>query len=256
MQAGGWSPSVSICPDPADATLLGVVRALQPHPADPDAGELMAAIPRRRTHRRVYRSHVVAEADLLALREAVSAQGARLDVADVAARRHLAHLMRRALREQLADSELRNEAEGWVRRTGTATPAGHQDVDGIPASSLGNFGFPVDSLAHAGNRGDGDAGVVEEELARSTVLVVATRGDSTADWVIAGMALERLLLVATVKELVASFAEQALQREDTREEVAQILGQWGRPQVLLRIGRALVDTPPTPRRPLADLLRL
>jgi hypothetical protein len=254
LQAAGYSAALSICPDPGDPTLLGVVRAVRRHPVDPAVSELMAAIPRRRTHRRVYRSHVVAEADLLALREAVSSQGARLDVADTAARRQLAHLMRRALRAQLADSELRREAEDWVRRASGATP-GRAEVDGIPAGSLGNFGFPVDSLAHAGNRGDGDAGVVEEELARSTVLVIATRGDTSTDWVLAGMAVERLLLVATVKELVASFAEQALQQEDTRQEVAQTLGQWGRPQVLLRIGRALVDTPPTPRRPLADLLR-
>ena len=92
-------------------------------------------------------------------------------------------------------------------------------------------------------------------MARSTVLVVATRGDTKPDWVMAGMAVERLLLVATVKELVASFAEQALQHQDTRQEVAQTLGQWGSPQVLLRIGRALVDTPPTPRRPMSDLFR-
>jgi hypothetical protein len=126
-------------------------------------------------------------------------------------------------------------------------------VDGIPRGALGTAPFPIDSVVHGGHAGAPDAGDLEEELARSTVLVISTREDSRHDWVVAGLALQRLLLVATVKGLVATFADQAVQDPLLRPEVAEVLGIWGSPQVLLRVGRALVDAPRTPRRPLDQL---
>jgi nitroreductase len=248
LRAMGYTPEVALLPDPASPTLIGTVRTTGRRPPTEDDLRLERVILQRHTHRRVYRSHVVAEDDLLDLRQAASAEGARLSVADSAARRRLAPLLRRAVRAQAADPELRQEVERWVRR------GGRHHVDGIPSSALGTSPFPVDSLVHGGHRGAPDAGEVEEELARSTVLVISTREDSRHDWVLAGMALERLLLTATLKGLVATFADQALQDPSVRPEVAETLGIWGRPQVLLRIGRALVDAPLTPRRPLGEVL--
>lgn len=250
MSAAGLQPEVQLLPDPADPTLVATVRAIARRPGPAEDVELAAVVPMRRTHRRVYRSHAVGEEDLLELRRVVTAEGARLSVADPAARRRLAHLLRRAVRTQAADPELRHEVEHWVRRGGQAT---EPVVDGIPARSLGTSPYPVDSLVHGGNPGVAEAGQVEEELARSTVLVISTRDDSRHDWLVAGMALERMLLTATTKGLVATFADQALQDRQTRPEVAEVLGIWGRPQVLLRVGRALVEAPVTPRRSLADL---
>jgi nitroreductase len=247
MRALGFVPEVALLPDPAAPSLIGTVRAAgRCTPSDDDL-LLERMILQRHTHRRVYRSHVIAEDDLLELRQAASAEGARLSVADAGARRRLAHLLRRAVRNQAADPELRDEVERWVRR------GGQHYVDGIPSSALGTSPFPVDSLVHGGHRGAPEAGEVEEELARSTVLAISTREDSRHDWVVAGMALDRLLLVATAKGLVATFADQALQDDAVRPEVAEALGIWGKPQVLLRIGRALVDAPITPRRSLDDL---
>ena len=250
LRSLGYVVETATLPDPAEPALVATVRAVGRTATRSPDGDLARMVPLRHTHRRVYRSHAVAEEDLLDLRQAVAVEGARLSVADAAARRRLAHLLRRAVRAQAADPELRGEIERWVRRGGpTATDA----VDGIPSSALGTSPFPVDSLVHGGHRGAPEAGEVEEELARSTVLVISTRGDSRHDWVVAGMALERLLLVATAKGLVATFAEQALQDPRLRPEVAEVLGIWGPPQVLLRIGRPLVDAPLTPRRPLSEL---
>lgn len=248
LRARGLSPSVTLLPDPAEPRLVAVVRSTGALPVGAEDFALAEAIPIRRTHRRVYRSHLVAEGDLLELRRAVVAEGARLNLADPAARRKLAHLLRRAVRHQAADHELRGEVERWVRRD-----SGGGAVDGIPQESLGTSPYPVDSLVHAGHAGAPEATGVEEEMARSTVLVVSTRGDSRLDWLVAGMALQRLLLVATTKGLVATFADQAVQEADLRVEVAEAMGIWGQPQVMLRIGRAVVEAPPTPRRPLADL---
>ncbi|MDQ1290168.1 MAG: hypothetical protein QG622_3734 [Actinomycetota bacterium] len=247
LRALGYTPEIALLPEPAEPSLIGTVRAVAERPASDDDDAMHRMIPERRTHRRVYRSHAVAEEDLLDLRQAVSAEGARLSVADSASRRSLADLLRRAVRNQAADPELRDEVERWVRR------GGHGYVDGIPSSALGTSPFPVDSLVHGGHRGAPEAGAVEEELARSTVLIISTREDSRHDWVVAGMALERLLLTATVKGLVANFTNQALQDPTVRPELTETLGIWGEPQVLLRVGRPLVEAPASPRRPLDDL---
>jgi hypothetical protein len=250
LRALGYGVDIATLPDPAEPALVATVRVTGRIPASPADTELARMVTLRHTHRRVYRSHAVAEEDLLDLRQAVGAEGARLSVADPAARRRLAHLLRRAVRAQAADPELRGEVERWVRRGGAA--AGDV-VDGIPSNALGTSPFPVDSLVHGGHRGAPEANEVEEELARSTVLVISTRGDTRHDWVVAGLGLERLLLAATVKGLVATFADQVLQDPAIRPEVADVLGIWGRPQVLLRVGRPLVDAATTPRRPLTEL---
>lgn len=172
---------------------------------DETATTLAGAVLERRTHRRIYRSHAVAEDDVLALRGAVQAEGARLILPDRDTRRRLAHLIRRACR-------------------------------GAPGLST----LPPEDF--------------EDDLARSTVVAVSTSGDSRQDWALAGVALQRMLLTATTRSLVASFTDQPLQHPDLRAEAADLLAAPGTPQVLLRIGRALTDTPVTPRRPLAELL--
>jgi nitroreductase len=246
LRALGYATVTDLLPDPSQPELIARVRATGHRPAGPADLALNESVRQRHTHRRVYRSHAVAEEDLLDLRQSVVGEGGRLSVADPSARRRLAHLLRRAVRVQAADVELRNEIERWVRR-GTGAD------DGIPSQALGTSPFPVDSLVHAGHGGAPEASEVEEELARSTVLTISTREDSRRDWVIAGVALERMLLAATAKGLVATFTDQALQIPELRLEVAEVLGIWGMPQVLLRVGRALVDAPPTPRRPLSEL---
>jgi len=192
---------------------------------------------------------VIAEEDLLDLRQAVAAEGARLSVTEPAVRRHLVDLLRRAVRAQAEDAELRREVERWVRKDAADAEAG----DGIPLAALGTSPYPVDSLVHGGLAGVPDAEDIEAELARSTLLVISTRGDTPRDWVLAGTALERLLLAATAGGLVATFAQQALQDRAVRVEVTEVLGIWGHPQVLFRVGRALVEAPRTPRRPLEQL---
>ncbi|MFN8076508.1 MAG: hypothetical protein U0Q15_13975 [Kineosporiaceae bacterium] len=250
LRALGHLPEVEVLPDPAEPTLIGTVRAVAEQDPTPADRILHRMIPLRRTHRRVYRSHVVAEEDLQDLRGAVAAEGARLTVADPALRRHLAHLLRRAARVQAEDAELRREAERWVRRD----PEDATPVDGVPVASLGGSPFALDSLVSGPRPTVPGTDEVEEELARSTVLAISTQDDTRADWVLAGMALQRLLLAATAKGLVVGFADQALQDPGIRDDVASVLDLWGRPQVLLRVGRALVEAPATPRRPLAQLV--
>ena len=69
----------------------------------------------------------------------------------------------------------------------------------------------------------------------------------------AGLALETVLLAATSVGMVASFLNQVVQQEAYRPDLAALFDEVGHPQVVLRIGRPLVDVPLTPRRPLTDV---
>ena len=96
---------------------------------------------------------------------------------------------------------------------------------------------------------------VLQDLEQGTVAVLVTRHDDRLSWVQAGRALQSLLLTATARGLVASFLNQAVREADLRHRLAGLLDHSGLPQIVLRVGEPLVDVPPTPRRPLAEVLR-
>jgi nitroreductase len=89
-----------------------------------------------------------------------------------------------------------------------------------------------------------------------TVAVLTTDGDRPADWLRAGQALLRVLLSATMDGLGAAYVNQPLELPDLRTRVRDELDLPGFPQLILRFGRPLGGwPPPTPRRPVCDLLR-
>jgi nitroreductase len=245
----GYDVRADLLPSDAPRDFLVTLALIGPRPANQAEARLHRMIPLRHTHRRVYRSNVVAEEDLLHLRQAAAAEGALLSVADPSHRRQLALLLHHAATAQFQNRQLRDEVERWIRR-GTDPEA---DIDGIPSIALGTAPFPVDSLVHANTAEVPRPEEIESELARSTVLILSTREDTKLDWIMAGLALQRLLLTATGLGLVATFAEQPLQNPALRPQVTEALQIRGYPQVLLRIGRPLVDVPATPRRPIESL---
>lgn len=249
LAARGHRPQVRLLPDPGDAALLAVVEegpASPPHVDDIADAE---AIGRRRTHRRLHSPEPVDVAVLGDLERSVAREGATLTVVDRAGRRAIAGLLAKAVRLQAESREFVAEVEGWVRHWEPGQPP----VDGIPVTSLGTAPYPVDSLVqeHTETVREDD---VAEVLDASTVVAISTSGDRRRDWLVAGMALERMLLRATGAGLVATFADQATQHPATRRDLAEVLDVLGHPQNVLRLGYPLVDVAPTPRRPLDDLL--
>jgi hypothetical protein len=92
---------------------------------------------------------------------------------------------------------------------------------------------------------------------RPTVLVMGTGNDDRYAWLLAGRALGRVLLDATVAGLAASPLTQALDWPDTRQRMRSRLSLVGHPQMLLRIGYPSTPDAGTPsgRRPVEDVLR-
>ena len=82
------------------------------------------------------------------------------------------------------------------------------------------------------------------------VAILSTPEDTPMAWLNAGQALQRVLLLATIRGLAASFLNQPLDTPEIRRE----LFAFGHPQMILRLGYARPDVG-TPRRALADLMR-
>jgi len=84
--------------------------------------------------------------------------------------------------------------------------------------------------------------------------MLSTAGDIPRDWLAAGQALQRLLLVGVQLGLQASYLNQPVQVATLRPKLQQITGCPGYAQLLLRIGTPTQVKPAAPRRPLADVL--
>jgi hypothetical protein len=83
--------------------------------------------------------------------------------------------------------------------------------------------------------------------------IVATRRDGPAEWLRAVQAVQRVLLEATANEVSTSLLNQAVEHDTLRWLLHDPLGSWTRPQPVIRFGYG-PPVPPTPRRPIADVL--
>jgi hypothetical protein len=83
---------------------------------------------------------------------------------------------------------------------------------------------------------------------RPTIAVLSTDHDRRTDWLRAGQALERVLLVATANGIRASLLHQALEWPDLREQlVPQPSDRRGHAQMVIRLGYG-PEGPASPRR--------
>ncbi|RAJ46443.1 hypothetical protein K353_00821 [Kitasatospora sp. SolWspMP-SS2h] len=183
---------------------------------------------------------------------AAADEDAVLDVLEESGARRVLALTAEAEARIAGDAARRAETGGWLR----AEPAGRAPAsgaaDGIPERALG----PQDHEARVPVRNFAGRGPVHTQRfeALPQVATLATRGDTAADWLRAGQALERVWLVATARGLRVSVLHQAVELPDTRRRLCDPDSGFGTVQVVLRVGYG----PPgaaTPRRSVDDLLR-
>jgi hypothetical protein len=90
--------------------------------------------------------------------------------------------------------------------------------------------------------------------AEPALAVLSTEGDAAADQLLAGLALERVLLTATREGLTASFLNQPLEYDDLRRAVQRTTGKAGFAHMVVRFGHSTV-TARTPRRPVSEFVQ-
>lgn len=236
-----WQPSATI------PTHLATVDVLGAHTTRAVDRELYGALRRRSSSRQPMTSRPVPVGLVSQFRAAVRREGAALHVLTGEDADTLIAIARDADASQRGDRAYREELGRW-------TTAGPARRDGVPAAAFGTAPGPQQVPQRDFTQG-GVAGDRPEEAfeAAPTFAVVTTAADTVVDWLRAGMALQRLLLVATSHWLRAGFLTQPLELPAFRDQVRGLIDPHRMPQVVLRVGYG--PTPPrSPRRALDEVL--
>jgi nitroreductase len=241
----GWESEVRLLPHPSDPDLLAELRPGQRRPATQADERLWQAIWRRHSNRAPFWPDQVPADARTRLVAAATAEGGWLALligsGPVNA---LAQIAQTANQVLMRDPEYRAELAAWTR-------SGRAAADGVPTDAGGPSPAPQDLLPQ---RPFGSHRAASHDFEpQPLVAVLGTVGDGPGDQLIAGQALQRVLLTATDAGLAVSMVSQPIEVASAREELRLALHQYGAPQMVLRIG---YGTPAsiTPRRPVEDVL--
>jgi hypothetical protein len=248
----GYAYRLEICPDPDHPTFLARVRLGFKTETFTEEILMFHAIQKRHTNRLPFREEPIPESLLATLQTVTQQEGAWLDfVRDEDLRFAVADLIATADRMQWSDKAFRRELADWLHSNRCAKR------DGIPgyASGLGNLKARAQPLmVRTFDLGKGRAARDREIAIHSPVLaLLRTEGDTIADWMHAGQALESVLLRARVEDVWASFLNPQIEVGSLRTKLAETLGCSGFPQILLRLGFGS-EVKPTPRRSVAQAM--
>ena len=248
LAALGWQSTVHRFPNPADSDHLAAIELQRREPAELDIA-LAAAIPRRRTDRRIFSSWPVPPGDIALMGSRAARAGVTLlRVEDVTG---LKDVVEQAVRTHAADDEYLRELTTWSGR--------HGSLAGVPAR---NTPAP-DPAAELPGRVFAGAVLAQPDDAtpaadNAVVLALGTRDDDDLARLRAGEATSLVLLTATALGLASCPITEPLEVEQTREAVrAEIFDLNEFPQMLLRVGWAPANADPlpsTPRRALSDVV--
>ncbi|WP_434743399.1 Acg family FMN-binding oxidoreductase [Micromonospora sp. SH-82] len=247
LAVAGRPARVRLRPYPNDPEVVARLVPDRPRPPTPAQRTLHAAVPRRFSNRTPFRPDPV-PADLRwRLGEAARAEQCWLElvigVSAVNAFAEIAHTAHRVLHREAA---YRAELADWVR-TGPAD-------DGVPADAGGPVSQPQDLLP-ARDFGDRDRAPGRDFEAEPLVAVLGAPGNTGVDQILAGQALQRVLLTATDAGLSASLLSQPIEVPGAREVLRRSLGRFGTPQMVLRVGYGRPGWA-TPRRDVDEVVDL
>ena len=248
LAALGWQTHVHRLPNPADPDHLASVEICGESGSEQDIA-LAAAIPRRRTDRRVYSSWPVPAGDIALMASRAARCGVMLRRLESPGA--LRTVITSAVREHCEDSEYLAELSMWSGRFGAVAGVPARNTPAVDAhSGVPGRVFANPSLRQpAGAEARDDAGVL---------LALGTATDDPLAVLRAGEATGVILLTATALGLSSCPVTEPLEIEATREAVrTSALGGDGFPQMLLRIGWAPLNADPlpaTPRRPLTEVV--
>lgn len=251
LAALGWGTVVHRVPNPAEPDHLAAVELVERQPQAADI-PLAAAIPRRRTDRRLYSSWPVPRPLLDQLCEYAIDEGAVLCTAtDPTLRYRLVSAIAEADTLQSRDGDYLNELTNWSGRyastdgvPASATPLIYEGYGDLQMRRFAAVGLAQPREAYA----DPDAG---------ELVVLGTPGDDLRSRLQAGEAASAVLLWATSFGFATCPLSQPLEVLSVREALrAQLLDGALFPQLVLRIGWAHINAhplPATPRRPLTEI---
>jgi nitroreductase len=245
IAATAREPVVRLLPHAHDPLLLATVRIAGRYRLRDSERELYAVIAKRHTSRSPFSARQVSPSLLAELTEAARLEGATLHILGTAAAARVLDLTAKADREMREQPEYRAELATWV--------GGERDDDGIPDSAAGprvaDGALPLRDFALGRPPGLVSYAAFE---ASPQLAVLSTRFGGGADWLRAGQALQRVLLLATARGISVGPLTQALETADAWL-VRDPASGMEHPQMVLRLGYG-PPTHGTPRRPVSAVL--
>jgi hypothetical protein len=247
----GVEPVVRVLPDPDRPSLVATVNLGQAVDVDEHTRALGGQMERRRTHRAGFTNLPVPERLVQSLvKEAMAEQATLTPVGSREAVEVIAALTRAAQGAQSQDRLFSLEVIRWARPPGSARTDG-VPAEGYPREPRTDLDFPQRDYAWRhdwGNRSDQSM-----SGATGVVALLTTPGDSRAEWIAAGQALQRVLLHASGHGVSAAFHTQALEMDHLREFLRHELCSDAYPQMIMRLGITF-DENAAIRRPLSEVV--
>lgn len=252
LAALGWQSKVHRFPSSADPFHLASIEVQPWDPSEVDIA-LAAAIPRRRTDRRIFSAWPVPAGDVALMGARAARMGVTMRRVEPVAK--LKAVLACALREHVDDAEYlaelaicsgRQAANAGVpaRNTPDLQRAAH--VPGRPFAGPA-LSQPADVTVDDDN--DDDNGVL---------LALGTADDDAVAHLRAGEATSLVLLTATAMGMATCPVGEALEITATRDAIqSEVFGADAFPQMLFRVGWAPPNADPlpsTPRRAFTDVV--
>jgi nitroreductase len=247
----GFAAKVTLLPDLSRPDLLAEIGWGWHAPPTAEEELLYQSITRRHTHRGPFTADAPPLLTGELMRMARHEQAELQIIYDPGQHRPLAELIRIAEQIQRTYRGFAAERARWAR------PPGDRRRDGVPPAAYPAQpdGLEFTTRDFACGTGWGHAPLSRPDIphAMGLVALLTTRDDSRLAWLLAGHALQRLLLHATAQNVSAAFHTQPLELPRIREQIRAEFADCAHPQMLLRLGRDS-HAATTPRRPVTDIL--
>ncbi|MET7811888.1 nitroreductase [Streptomyces sp. NPDC005395] len=247
-------PRTRLLPDPLDPLLLASVQLadLSEAPQEKDLWRLHPAIRQRRTSRHPFSERDI-PGDVRAILQAAAArEGATLLFPGLWHVETLLELVHDAESRDLLRAEGNEDMVRWTRLGSEVDTA----VDGVPTYAFGprrrDGKAPVRDFSGRTPVPDRESAAFERT---PHLALLGTRSDGPRGWLMAGQALERVLLESTLAGLSTSLTSHPLEDRELRLLARDPGSGVGHVQMVLRLGYG-PKGPATPRRPVPDVLSI
>jgi hypothetical protein len=261
--------NVTVFPDERQSGTIAKA-TLGPGRASASDRQLRQAITMRRTNRGGFGMRPLPDGLAHRLTEAAQQEGGMISIlSDPKAQSGMLELAAVARQAQLAAPAYRDELSHWVQKRMVEA----RDHDNEARHRLGLYPSPVagstpeplrrpelDAPSAAGFArmlGSG-AGSLRDRAGGGgsfILALLATVSDSKEHWLMAGQALQRILLVAAAEGVSASYLNGPIETDKLRQRVVRAFHVKGSPQIMLQMGIGS-ERPPTPRRPMGEVVIL
>jgi nitroreductase len=250
LAGAGLGSLLTRFPDPGRPTLLARIVLDESVRPDQSLAVLDRAIDIRRTNRRAFTADPVPAEVIAVLLEAARVEGALIHRIERAADRlATARLSQQAEAIERADPAYRAELLAW-------TSADLHRDDGVLSSTVPRVGAAAGcgiAMRDFDTHASGQLPAHVQSPATVCLLLLGTAEDNPFAWLLAGQALERMLLEIAGRGYAASPFTQLIEVAETNEQLRAELTITMYPHVLLRVGRA-PQSPATRRRRLVEVL--